>query len=353
MLLYTENYVSDLREIQKVIHCLDKLKNKTVMVTGAGGLICSAIVDFLLELNRDQNYQINVYVAGRNLEKIKKRFKERSKDSGFHYLMYDALKEINTNRYFDYVIHGASNANPGVYLIEPVETMLANFNGINNILNYAKDGKAKKIVYISSSEVYGNKNDGKPYCENDYSYLDILKPRACYPSSKRAAETLCASYYNEYDVNYVIVRPGHVYGPTMTNSDNRASSQFPRDIIAGKDIIMKSEGTQLRSYCYVLDCVSAIMAVMINGEPNNAYNISNKDSIVTIKQMAECFAKAGGKRILYEIASEKEKASYNMMVNSSLTSEKLESLEWRGLFDMETGARRTLNSISNNFIAKD
>lgn len=176
-------------------------------------------------------------------------------------------------------------------------------------------------------------------------FVDILNPRACYPSSKRAAETLCAAYKKEYGVDVVIIRPGHVYGPTMTDTDNRASSQFPRDVKAGKNIIMKSAGTQLRSYCYVLDCATAILTVLLNGESGEAYNVSNKNSVVTIREMAEAFAEVGGKKLIFEEATKAESASFNLMQNSSLTSEKIEALGWSAQFDMLSGARRTLNSM--------
>lgn len=178
-----------------------------------------------------------------------------------------------------------------------------------------------------------------------YGFVDILNPRACYPSSKRAAETLCAAYKKEYGVDVVIIRPGHVYGPTMTDTDNRASSQFPRDVKAGKNIIMKSAGTQLRSYCYVLDCATAILTVLLNGESGEAYNVSNKNSVVTIREMAEAFAEVGGKKLIFEEATKAESASFNLMQNSSLTSEKIEALGWSAQFDMLSGARRTLNSM--------
>lgn len=342
MLKYTKEYMDDLAAIQHVIANLDGLKNTKILITGAGGLIGSALVDFLQDLNRQKKFNIKIYAAARNYKKIESRFGAMIDEAGFFFLQYDALQPLNTDVCFDYIIHAASNANPNSYMKQPVETMLANIIGLKSILEYAKSTETKRVVYVSSSEVYGKKNDGKPYEENDYSFLDILNPRACYPSSKRAAETLCSAYQQEFGVDYVIVRPGHIYGPTMTHSDNRASSQFPRDVLNGKNVVMKSQGNQLRSYCYVLDCVSAIISVMINGVSCNAYNVSNKNSVVTIREMAECFAKGGGKQVVFEIPSKEEKSSYNLMDNSSLSSEKIEALGWKGIFDLQNGVERTL-----------
>ncbi len=338
MLKYTNEYVSDLKRIKKAVPNIEKIENKKILVTGANGLICSAVVDFLLELN------VHVYAASRNEEKIIARFQNRTTYPNFHFIQYNVLEFLETDEKFDYIIHGASNADPKSIINQPVETMLTNMIGTKNLLEYCKE-HFSRLLYISSSEIYGKKENIEQYNENDFGFIDILNPRACYPSSKRAAETLCISYGKEYSVDTVIVRPGHVYGPTCTEKDSRASSQFPRDVKAGKDIIMKSTGSQMRSYCYVLDCVSAIIAVLLNGKSGEAYNISNQNSIVQIYEMAQCFAQVSGQKIVFDVATVSEKLGYNLMENSSLDGKKLEALGWFGLFNMEEGARKTLEAL--------
>lgn len=342
---YTKTYLSDLMKVSECIPQIQTLSDCSILITGAGGLICSAIVDTLMSLNYSANANIKIYAAARSNKKIYDRFQKYLRDKNFNYLKYDALLPIESDIDFDYIVHGASNAMPHMYSEQPVETMLANLIGTNNILQYGLDHKAKRILYISSSEVYGKKENNMPYEENDYGFVDILNPRACYPSSKRASETLCRAYEKEYELNTVIVRPGHIYGPTMTESDNRASSQFPKDIINGRDIVMKSSGNQLRSYCYVLDCVSAIITVLLNGKTGEAYNISNSNSIATIRQLAECFARFGKQKLVFEIPTDEELNSYNLMENSCLASNKLEKLGWSGLFDLQTGIQRTLEAL--------
>lgn len=342
---YTETYLSDLINISQNIPQIHKLTDCSIMITGAGGMICSAIIDTLMSLNIFSKANIQIYAAARNEDKINERFSKYLGDKCFNYLRYDALLPIKANIDFDYIIHGASNAAPNMYSEQPVETMLANMIGTNNILQYSLGHDVKRILYISSSEVYGKKENNLPYNENDYGFVDILNPRACYPSSKRAAETLCRAYEKEYGLNTVIVRPGHIYGPTMTESDNRASSQFPRDVVRGRDIVMKSSGNQLRSYCYVLDCVSAVLTVLLNGNAGEAYNISNVNSVATIRQIAECFAKCSGKKLIFENPTDKEISSYNLMENSCLSSKRLEMLGWKGLFDLQSGVERTLEAL--------
>ncbi|NFF81829.1 NAD-dependent epimerase/dehydratase family protein [Clostridium botulinum] len=341
---YTERYISDLLSVKKNICNLECISDSKILITGAGGLICSAIVDFLIQMNIVYKTNIDIYVAARSYEKIKYRFKEYVDKPYFNFEYYDALKPLTFDINFDYIIHGAGNANPASYVSEPVETMMANFIGLKNLLDYAKEHYVKRVLYISSSEVYGKKSNNEPYRETDYEFVDILNPRACYPSAKRASETLCAAFLKEYGVKSVIVRPGHIYGPTMIKTDTRASSQFPRDVLEGKNIIMKSLGNQLRSYCYVIDCVSAILNVLLNATPGEAYNISNNMSVVTIRELAECFAKVGGTKVKFELPTDVEKTGYNLMDNSSLSAEKLENLGWKAEFNLVMGVEGTLDA---------
>lgn len=342
----SQTYLEDLASIVKTIPDYQKLFHSSILVTGSNGLICSALVDFLYFLNKKYDAHIDIYASGRSVQKLEKRFYSFLNDDYFHIFKYDVSDPLVTDEKIDYIIHGASPANPGQYSTIPVETMMINIAGTKHVLEYAKEHDVKRMLYISSSEVYGNKKDTNSYSENEYGYVNLLNPRSCYPSAKRACETLCASYNKEYNVDYVIIRPGHIYGPTMTSDDNRASSQFPKDITSGHDIVMKSKGNQLRSYCYVLDCVSALLTVLLKGENGNAYNISNKNSVVTIREMAEAFAQAGERKVVFDFPSEEEKNSYNMMDNSSLNSEKLESLGWKGMFDIHKGTLHTLQCLN-------
>ena len=311
-------------------------------------MICSSIVDLLFFLNQVQGADIKIILCGRNKEHMINRFDGFYINKDYEFIYFDAtqLSDLDCNP--DYIIHGASNAHPSAYSHEPVETMMANILGLNTLLRLASTKETKRLLYISSSEVYGKKGSNQPYEENDYGFVDLLNPRACYPISKRAAETLCVSYGQEYNVSSVIARPGHIYGPTITDTDSRASAQFSRSAAKGEDIIMKSAGTQLRSYTYALDCASAILTILLNGENQQAYNISNPASICSIREMAEALAKAGNVRIIFENPSDYEKKSYNLMDNSSLNSKKLIHLGWKAAFNLELGTQRTIEILKKN-----
>lgn len=345
---YCQKYIDEIRKVIEILPDIEKLKGKSILITGCNGLICSAVCDILIFANILMNMDIHLFLASRSAESTEKRFGKYFREKWLEHIPYDALQPVDFDFKADYIIHGASNAHPDAYSREPVETLLANVRGVEELLKYAVKSGTERFLYISSSEVYGRKENSLPYKENDYGYLDILNPRACYPSGKRAAETLCVAYQAEYGTETVIVRPGHIYGSTMTARDTRATAQFARDVLDSKDIVMKSAGTQLRSYCYAPDCASAIITVLLKGNAGEAYNISNRNSVVSIRQIAEEFADAGNCKVIFESATDREQKSYNLMDNSSLDAEKLENLGWRALFDCRNGVRNMIEIMKEN-----
>lgn len=335
-ILQSKLYQADIIKSISGVVKIEELNNSKILITGATGLVCSAIVDLLISSNLD----ITVYAAGRSEQKVIERFEGRVK-----FIKYDATQPLSFDVDVDFIIHGASNASPNLYVNEPVETMQANINGMQNLLEYARKKSVKKVIYISSSEVYGKKDIIDPFKEDQYGYIDLLNPRSSYSIAKRATETLCASYQSEYGVGFNVVRLGHVYGPSASRSDKRVSSDFAYKAAKGENLTLKSEGKQIRSYCYSLDCASAILSVLTCGVPGEAYNISNRNSIINIREMAEYLAEAAGVELLFDIPMQTEAAAFNPMDNSSLDSTKLEELGWFGVFDAEEGFEHTIRIL--------
>ena len=350
MLYDNKNWIADIDKVIEVVPELDELAGKSLMITGAAGLVCSAVVDIIFRYNDTHDKKIQVLAAGRWPEEMSGRFGDLVNRDDFTFVVYDASKTDNViDVHSDYIIHGASNASPNMIIKEPVETMMSNFLGMKYLLDYAKDQGTKRILYISSSEVYGEKEGTEPYKEGQYGYIDLLKARNSYSVGKRAAETLCASYADEYGVESVIVRPGHIYGPTASPYDNRVASAWSYAVAKGEDIVMKSDGAQIRSYCYCLDCASAMLKVLLCGENCHAYNISNPDSIISIKQMAEILVKSAGVKLRMELPTDEERKGFNPMSNSSLESTSLTGLGWRGCFDAEAGFTHTVQILKETY----
>ena len=302
------------------------MRYNSVLVTGAGGLIGSALCQLLRGVTKVIPCSRNPACEG--------------------WVKYDALQPVDYDIGVEAIVHAASPASPDLFVANPVETLMANVYGLQQILEYARRCEAKKVVYVSSSEVYGNappRENG--FLETDYGLIDVLNPRSSYPMGKRAAETLCVSYVLEYGVDVSIVRPGHVYGPTCSEKDKRVSSAFPWLAARGLPIVMKSDGSQIRSYTHADDCARAIIKVLERGRAGEAYNIAARCGKCSIRQMAEIVAKAGGVDLKLELPSGMDEVAFNPMNNSCLDPSKLESLGWHGEIDPRTGFAETVNLL--------
>lgn len=339
----SNTYISDIKRVLNTIKNYQKLNNKSIFITGCNGLICSSVVDLLIQLNNEYNLNLKLFLASRDINKTKERFLYNHNCS-LIFFKYDALKPLICNEKIDYFIHGASPASPDLFISNPVDTMIANIFGIKEILDKAIINNSRTI-YISSSEVYGKFESSIPIPETASGIIDILNPRSSYGQSKRAAETLCSSYLAQYKTDVVIVRPGHIFGPTANRSDRRVSSSFMYDAVDGKDLVLKSKGEQIRSYTYCLDCASAIIYVLLNGITGEAYNISNPNSICNIADMAKTYAKAANVELKFELPKDEEKKSFNPMNNSSLNSSKLETLGWKPNFTKEEGFNHSIKIL--------
>ena len=204
-------------------------------------------------------------------------------------------------------------------------------------------------MFISSGEIYGQGSEKLDSFEEDYrGYIDNMKLRSAYPISKQAAENLCVAYAEQYNIETVVVRPGHIYGPSLTANDSRAFAQFFRNGVQKNDIVLKSKGEQLRSYCYVLDCAMGILYALIKGENKQAYNISNPNSNLKIYELANIIAKECRVNVIYDIPDEVEKKGYNPVTQSVLNSNKLEALGWKPQYNIFQGVRNTIKILEEN-----
>lgn len=337
-------YRNDLREsLDSVIH-FETLYNKTLLITGASGLIAFFLIDLLFYANEVMGAGIKVYALVRSQACAEKRFQSLLKNPDFHLVVQDVCNPILLEERADYIIHAAGDGYPGAFRKRPVETMLPAVMGTFHLLEYMKKTEGSRFLYISSGEVYGSGHQ-KRLVEADSGYVDSMKSRSCYPSAKRAAETLCASYFAEYGLDTVVARPSHVYGANSPEKDNRASAQFFRDICSGQDIILKSPGKQMRSYTYVADCVSALLTILLCGISGEAYNIANPASEATIAEFAETAAKIGGRACRFECADEKDFQEKTPISYAVLDSGKLQALGWKGKYDIWRGIRHTLEIL--------
>lgn len=318
---------------------VDFLRGKGVLVTGATGLIGVHLIDALMLLGG-----VKVFAVGRDKGKAEARLGEYYNCPDFVFIEQDVCQPFTEDLKVDYIIPLASNTHPLSYSNYPIETIMINVKGAEHALNLARNCNAV-VLYPSSVEVYGNCDNDKPITEDYTGNLNLSTARACYTESKRVCEAMCQSYLAEFGVEMKIVRLSRVFGPTMLESDSKASSQFLKKAILGEDVVLKSKGEQLFSYTYVTDAVAAMLYVLRCGEVGGAYNISNERCNVRLKDFARVCANIAGKDVVFDLPSEIESKGYSVAMNAVLENTKLKALGFEPMYDFSDAVKRTIEIL--------
>ena len=336
------SYIEDIRSAGTSNLPWERLEGKNIFVAGATGLIGGCLIDILMN-RKEMGYE--VYAAGRNERRAAKRFAHYADDKRFHFVCLDVTQPLTIDNEIHYIIDAASGASPSVYATDPVGVMRGNIYGVDNLLSYGERHGMERFVYVSSGEVYGE-GDGQEFTEDYSGYINITSERACYPSSKRAAETLCVCHSVQNGANVSIARPCHVYGPHFSETDNRVYAQFIRNVLNGEDIVMKSAGRQYRSWCYVVDCAEALLYILLKGKDREAYNIADESSNITIRQLAEMVAGMACRRVIMRTADEEERKGYSVISKAVFDTSKIKALGWEVHGTMEQKMRSTISEAS-------
>lgn len=322
----------------------EKLKNKTVMITGASGMVGSYMLYVLLMLNDEKHYDIKVDAVMRNVNKLPEEIRNRE---DVNVVVADVTKDIPDVGDIDYIIHAASPASPLIMQNQPVETIAANTIGTFKTLELAKEKNAEGYLFISSREIYGQPDEGQEFFyENTYGFVDQLNPRSCYSEGKKAAETMCVCFHEEYGLNTKIARLAHTYGPGMSIYDGRVQADFLKNVYHNEDIVLKSEGTAVRTYTYIADAIAGMYRILLDSE-DIVYNIGNEAGKVSIRDLAEILVSIypeRGLKLVFDIpeGGTKGTAPYTLGI---LSSEKLRKLGWNPKYSVKDGFKRTLEYL--------
>ena len=194
---------------------------------------------------------------------------------------------------FQWIIHAAGIASPPFYRKHPLRTIDANINGLRNLLDYCVTQKEagkpiEGFLFYSSSEIYGDPTpDWIPTPEHFRGLVSCTGPRACYDESKRFGETICVIYAQQFGIPTKIARPFNNYGPGLKITDKRVIPDFVRDLLAGNDIVMYSDGSPTRTFCYAADAITGYYKVLVNGHMGEPYNIGIETPEISMLQLAE------------------------------------------------------------------
>lgn len=353
MIFESDVWIEDFEQICAASYIpWEELYHKTVLITGASGLIGSNLVYSLLYINMKRKLNLKILALVRDEKKGKKLLNAQLSESHSLTIVYgtvETLPEIPGK--IDYIVHAANPTASNYFVTNPVETIHVAVSGTENVLMLAKKKHVKGFVYLSSMEVYGRPAKGYRVTEDDIAGFNPSVVRNCYPVSKQMCETLCCAYATEYLVPAKSVRLTQTFGPGVLYSDNRVFAEFMRCVVQEKDIVLKTKGETERSYLYTADAVSAILTVLLKGIPGQSYTAANPTTYCSIKDMAEIVAKevsAGKIRVLIDEITDTSKFGYADTLYMNLDISKLKNLGWYPTKQLNEMFLRMISSVKES-----
>ncbi|MDR0415148.1 MAG: NAD-dependent epimerase/dehydratase family protein [Prevotellaceae bacterium] len=325
-----------------------QFENKTVLITGANGFLPAYMVETLLHVARTGVVQnLKVLALVRNREKAEKRFAHLLHDARLELIVQDVCQPVQVSQPVHFIVHAASQASPRYYGVDPVGTLSANVSGTINLCELARKNPVQSFLYFSSGEVYGKADERlTEVSEVDYGYLDPMDVRSCYGEAKRMGETICVSYMHQHGVPVKVVRPGHTYGPGMDLNDGRVFADFVKNIVNGENIVMNSDGSASRAFCYLSDATVAFFKALLDGKVGEAYNVANPLCEITIRDLAEKLVALFPEKRLKVVRTERVSSGYIASKNTHCFAsiKKIQLLSWNPVVTIEDGFYKTVLS---------
>ncbi len=329
---------------------LEAFRRKRILVTGAAGFLGFGLLHFFSYLNRNllKDGRLSVvaadnYIRGRprwlvelvsaspDMRMIRQDITQSWPDSG--------------TEKFDFIIHGASIASPKVYRQYPLETLDTNISGLRHMLELAKRHQSESILYFSSSEIYGDPPAHEiPTSETYRGNVSCIGPRACYDESKRLGETLCYLYFHQHGVPAKIVRPFNNYGPGLRMADGRVLPDFCRDVLADRDIVLRSDGSPTRTFCYVSDALTGYLLALLSSHQAEPFNVGTESPEISMRELGQMLLDVAGskRRVIHKPSDEADYLTDNPNRRCPNIAKARSLLGYTPLVDLRLGLGRML-----------
>jgi nucleoside-diphosphate-sugar epimerase len=278
------------------------MSGNKLFISGGAGFLGYYLIQSVLRWNAGSNGSkpIEVTVCDNFIRGVPDWLGNFANDSSFKLLQHDITVPLPNNAGpFDFFVHAASIASPTFYRKHPIETMDANVQGLRLLLDRARSQeeqghRTRGFLFFSSSEIYGDPPpDQIPTPETYRGNVSCTGPRACYDESKRYGETLCVNFARQFGLPITVARPFNNYGPGLKLTDRRVIPDFVNNILNGNDLVLLSDGSPTRSFCYVADAVVGYYKILAKGRMGEAYNIGTESPEISMLQLAELLAKVG------------------------------------------------------------
>ncbi len=345
---------------------LNQLSGKKLLITGGAGFLGYYLIKTIKFWNEKyQNNSIKLSVYDNFIRGVPKWLKDLNKTENIKIKQYDVTKPFVENENFEYIIHAASIASPIFYRKNPIATMDANTNGLRNLLDFCVNKKKSKspikgFLFFSTSEIYGDPDILNIPTSEDYrGNVSCTGPRACYDESKRYGETLCVNFALQYNLPIRIARPFNNYGPGLKITDRRALSDFASNILNDENIVLFSDGSPTRTFCYVADAIIGYYKILTIGKDGESYNIGTASPEISIKELAKRTIKISkdlfnynGKLVMH-ISEDKEYLTDNPSRRCPNINKAKKDLNYKPKVKLDDGLRRSLLWYKDNSFSED
>ena len=325
-----------------------RFSGKTVLISGATGLIGSRLVNYIVKLNCDYGADIKIVALYRNDAKLSKLFPLLLARNDVMFVKCDIEGEIGYEQPVDYIVHCAGfSGGTKMHLKDPVKVFDINYGGTRNLLHYAVSHSCTGFLYVSTYEIYGDVSVEEPVTEDHVCRLDPLVLRNCYAEIKRVCESMLCAFSSKYGLNVYSVRLTSTFGAGVQYDDPRFFAEFARCAIENRNIVLKSSGSTVRSYLDADDAAIAFLYVFANGISKNAYNLTNMKTEVSIKEMAEKIIEISGApvHLVFEIADDPYKFGMRKEGKTVMDASKIHALGWQPVYTLDETLEKLLDSI--------